>query len=132
MVEGTKPEDLKNGPGHYPESVDPGELGNFAIAAHRSGHGNPFAPFPDLHVGDIIEIETAAATYTYQLDDAPDGDSKGNKIPIDAMWVVDPVPGEPEGTEPTERRIPLTTCYPLYGSSERMYATGLLVGVVER
>ena len=82
VVQGVEDEDLKNGPGHYPKSADPGELGNFAIAAHRSGHGEPFAKFADLHVGDLIEIQVAAGTYVYKLDDAPDGDSNGNKINI--------------------------------------------------
>lgn len=128
IVQGTEDADLKNGPGHYLDSVDPGEIGNFSIAAHRSGHGEPFAEFPQLEVGDIIEIETSTGTYLYQLDNAPNGDQNGNKIDIRDSWVVDPVPGEPEETEPTERRITLTTCWPRWGSSHRMYATGILIG----
>ncbi|WP_053203014.1 class E sortase [Jiangella muralis] len=132
MVEGVEDPDLKNGPGHYPDSADAGQLGNFSIAGHRSGHGEPFADFPELRAGDIVEIETAGAVYLYELDDAPDGDPDGNKIAISDTWVVDPVPGEPDGTEPAERRITLTTCWPRYGSSARMYATGVLIGVEER
>lgn len=128
IIQGTKDEDLKNGPGHYPKSVNPGEVGNFSIAGHRSGHGEPFAQFPELRVGDIIEIETATGTFTYQLDNAPDGDQNGNKIGIKESWVVNPVPGESEDTEPTERRITLTTCWPRWGSDARMYATGVLIG----
>ncbi|SED81908.1 class E sortase [Jiangella alba] len=132
MVEGVEDPDLKNGPGHYPGSADAGQLGNFSVAGHRSGHGEPFADFPELRAGDIVEIETADAVYVYELDDAPDGDPDGNKIAITDTWVVDPVPGEPDDTEPAERRITLTTCWPRYGSSARMYATGVLVGVEER
>ncbi|RIQ11888.1 class E sortase [Jiangella rhizosphaerae] len=128
IVEGVEDEDLKNGPGHYPNSVAPGEIGNFGVAAHRSGHGWPFADFPELRVGDIIEITTRQGTFLYELDNAPNGDSDGNKIANDETWVVDPVPGEPDGTEPTQRRITLTTCWPEVGSSHRMYATGLLIG----
>ncbi|WP_298328912.1 class E sortase [Haloactinopolyspora sp.] len=128
IVQGTEDADLKSGPGHYLDSADPGEVGNFAIAGHRSGHGEPFAAFPELRVGDTVEIETATGIFTYQLDDAPDGDSNGNKININDAWVVDPVPGEPKDTEPTERRITLTTCWPRFGSTHRMYATGTLVG----
>ena len=128
IIQGTEPADLENGPGHYIDSVDPGEVGNFSIAGHRSGHGNPFVDFAELRAGDIVEIETATGIFTYQLDDAPDGDSDGNKIAITDTWVVDPVPGEPAGTEPTERRITLTTCWPRLGSSDRMFATGTLVG----
>ena len=128
IVQGTEDSDLKNGPGHYDTSVNPGEIGNFSIAGHRAGHGEPFARFPELRVGDTVEIETSTGTFVYQLDDAPDGDKNGNKINIRDGWVVDPVPGEPRGTEPTERRITLTTCWPRFGSSHRMYATGTLIG----
>lgn len=127
MVEGVEDDDLKNGPGHYPDSADPGQLGNFGVAAHRSGHGEPFAQFPDLRVGDTVEIETVEGTYVYQLDSAPNGDPDGNKIAIQDTWVVDPVPGEPKDAKPTERQVTLTTCWPRYGSSARMYATGTLI-----
>jgi sortase A len=127
VVQGVEDEDLKNGPGHYLESADPGELGNFAIAAHRSGHGEPFAQFPELRAGDLIEVRNALGTFTYQLTDAPDGDPDGNRIEINDSWVVDPVPGEPSTAEPTQRLITLTTCWPRFGSSHRMYATGVLV-----
>lgn len=132
VVQGVEDEDLKNGPGHYPDSADPGELGNFAIAAHRSGHGEPFAKFPELRAGDLVEIQMAEGTYVYRLDDAPDGDNDGNKIEISDSWVVDPVPGEPPGTEPAEKRITLTTCWPRFGSSHRMYATGVLISGPDR
>ncbi|PSL02199.1 sortase A [Haloactinopolyspora alba] len=127
IVQGVQPDDLEDGPGHYPDTADPGELGNVGIAAHRTGHGSPFSEFPELHVGDRVEIEMADGVYVYELDDAPNGDDDGNKIEISDTWVVDPVPGEPEDAEPTERRITLTTCWPLLGSSHRMYATGTLI-----
>lgn len=131
MVQGVEDEDLKNGPGHYPDSADPGELGNVGVAAHRSGHGEPFAQFPELRVGDIVEVITADGRFVYKLDDAPDGDPDGNRIEIKDTWVVAPVPGEPRDTEPTEKRITLTTCWPRFGSSHRMYATGTLVRAEE-
>ena len=127
IVQGVEPEHLADGPGHYPDTADPGEVGNVGLAAHRAGHGEPFAQFPELHAGDRIEIEMADGVYVYELDDAPDGDDDGNKIDISDTWVVDPVPGEPSGTRPSERRITLTTCWPRWGASHRMYATGVLV-----
>lgn len=130
VVQGVEDDDLKNGPGHYTTSADPGEVGNFAIAAHRSGHGEPFAQFPELRVGDTIEVQLAdGRTWVYRLDDAPDGDPDGNRIDIRDSWVVNPwgVEDPPTETAPTERRITLTTCWPRYGSSHRMYATGVLI-----
>lgn len=131
IVEGVEDEDLEKGPGHYPDSADAGEVGNFGVAAHRAGHGNPFAPFPELYEGDLVEVMTPEGTFTYRLDDAPNGDPDGNKIEISDTWVVDPVPGEPADTEPTEARITLTTCWPRLGSSHRMYAHGTLIDVEE-
>ncbi|WP_169792070.1 class E sortase [Jiangella muralis] len=127
VIEGTDPEDLKDGPGHYVDSADPGRLGNVAVAAHRSGHGEPFARFAELRAGDVVEIETIDGVFRYELDDAPDGDDDGNVIEATELWVVDPVPGEPAGTEPAEARLTLTTCWPRWGSEKRMYATGVLV-----
>ena len=127
VIEGTDPEDLKDGPGHYLDSVDPGQLGNFAVAAHRSGHGEPFGRFAELREGDVVEIETIDGVFRYELDDAPGGDADGNVIEATELWVVDPVPGEPAETEPSEARLTLTTCWPRWGSEKRMYATGVLV-----
>src|SRR5262249_48808383 len=45
VVEGTSVPGLRKGPGHYSESPLPGQLGNAAIAGHRTTYG---APFGDL------------------------------------------------------------------------------------
>lgn len=41
IVEGVQEEDLKDGPGHYPHTVDPGEVGNFSIAAQWATRSRP-------------------------------------------------------------------------------------------
>ena len=48
--------DLKKGPGHYPDTPLPGQLGNSAIAGHRTTYGEPFSDLPDLEPGDEIRI----------------------------------------------------------------------------
>jgi sortase A len=113
VVEGTRKQDLVRGPGHYPNTADPGEVGNVAIAGHRSGQGEPFGPFDDLRAGDLVRLRTPAGTWTYRLDLDPE------RIGPRDSWVLDPVPGE--------RRITLTTCWPRYGSSHRLYVTGVLI-----
>jgi LPXTG-site transpeptidase (sortase) family protein len=120
VVEGTDLADLARGPGHYAESADPGELGNLAIAGHRSGYGQPFGNMHDVQLGDTIEVETADGTWVYTVDQPP------VVIQPTETWVVDPVPGADAGTEPNERRLTLTTCHPRYGSSERMYVSAVL------
>ncbi len=90
----------------------PGEIGNFAIAAHRSAHGEPFGDFAELRAGDKVYVQTETTWYTYTLThDDP------NLTPSD-VWVVEPVPGQP-GATPTERLLTMTTCTPRYGSTGR-------------
>jgi LPXTG-site transpeptidase (sortase) family protein len=120
VVQGTELSDLARGPGHYVHSAHPGELGNLAIAGHRTGHGAPFHDMDAIQVGDTIEIETANGSWTYTIDHGP------VVIQPTDVWVIDPVPGEGPDAEPTERRITLTTCHPRYGSSQRMYVSGVL------
>jgi sortase A len=120
VVDDVDLESLSRGPGHYPHSAKPGELGNVAIAGHRSGHGAPFHDLDQLQVGDTIEIERADGVWTYGVDQAP------TVIGPSDVWVVDPVPGAVTDAEPTERRITLTTCHPRYGSSQRMFVSGVL------
>ena len=117
--EGTSKDVLAQGAGHYRESAMPGAVGNFAIAAHRSTHDEPFANFPDLQVGDKVYVQTRTTWYVYTLtrDDS-------TLTPTD-VWVVEPVPGQP-GTPPTQRLLTMTTCTPRYGSTGRWAWWGLL------
>jgi len=59
---------LETGTGHYPKSAPPGESGNFAVAGHRSGNGEPFADFDRSQQGDRIVIETKDKWFVYVLD----------------------------------------------------------------
>ncbi|TET54508.1 MAG: class E sortase [Actinobacteria bacterium] len=42
VLEGTTQNVLAKGPGHYEETPMPGQVGNSAIAGHRTMHGHPF------------------------------------------------------------------------------------------
>ena len=42
LVEGTNTQDLRQGPGHYIGTPLPGDVGNAAIAGHRTTYGHPF------------------------------------------------------------------------------------------
>ena len=104
--EGTSQSVLADGPGHYPGTPLPGQRGNVAFAAHRAGHGDPFIDFDELRPGDVIELRQGLTSWTYVVDTDP-------KIVLpSASWVLDPLRG---------RRLTLTTCWPKYGSSKRMY-----------
>ena len=55
------------GIGHYPGTPMPGDVGNFALAAHRTTWGAPFNRIAELHVNDAIVVETAEGWYTYRF-----------------------------------------------------------------
>lgn len=67
IVQGTSDSDLDAGPGHYVSSQLPGQLGNFAVAGHRVGKGQPFLNLDTLRPGDKIVVQTAANWYVYAV-----------------------------------------------------------------
>lgn len=100
--------------GHYPGTAMPGEVGNFAVAAHRTTHGAPFKPIASLEVGDKIYVQTAAGYYTYVF--------RGLEyVRPTAVDVLDPVPQAP-GVAPTDRIMTMTSCNPMFSASERIIA----------
>jgi sortase A len=147
IVQGTSDSDLDAGPGHYVTSQLPGQLGNFAIAGHRVGKGEPFLNLDKLHPGDIIVVQTASNWYVYSVlgsrsaylaasklaDPArreaaaaaalavPDSQGvRGREIVSpDSVQVLAPVPGHRSATA-TRALLTLTTCHPKYSADERL------------
>jgi sortase A len=142
IVEGVDANDLEEGPGHYPGTAIPGQVGNFAVAGHRVGKGEPFLNLDQLKAGDPIVVETADTWFIYTvLGDAATGDPTvtdptlgipGREIvsPSD-VGVVAPVPDDP-GATPTQKLITLTTCHPKYTANQRMIIHGDLTRQVPR
>jgi sortase A len=64
VVEGISLQDLKKGPGHYPETPLPGQEGNAAIAGHRTTYGAPFHRLDELEPGDEITVTTVQGEFT--------------------------------------------------------------------
>ena len=67
IVQGTSDADLNEGPGHYVETQLPGQTGNFAIAGHRVGKGEPFLNLDKLRPGDAVIVETKSTWYVYRV-----------------------------------------------------------------
>lgn len=110
----------RTGVGHYPGTQMPGELGNFAIAAHRNANGAPFGQMLDLRVGDHVYIETEAGWYEYTF--------RGLEYVLPtSVDVIAPVPRQP-GAVPGERTLTMTTCNPLYSTDERAIAYSVMTG----
>src|SRR5665213_2494591 len=58
VVEGTSEQALEAGAGHYPGTPLPCEIGDVAIAGHRTTYGRPFANVDRLAPGDKIILDT--------------------------------------------------------------------------
>ena len=120
IVEGVSPSDLAKGVGHYPTTVLPGAVGNFALAGHRATNGEPFRDLDKLRAGDAVVIETADTWYTYTM-------SRSEIVTPTQTDVLLPVPRQ-AGVSPTEPLITLTTCNPRWASTERLIWYGALSG----
>jgi sortase A len=133
VLEGVTTEDLARGFGHFVHSADPGQVGNYALAAHRVTHGEPLRGMPDLRPGDEVVVQTVDADYVYRLDTDPED----LVIPFTGTWVLDALPRNPEagGPQPRQERgqrlITLTTCAELFHTDDRMIAFGHLVRRIE-
>lgn len=112
VLEGVSLDVLADGPGHYPGTAMPGEVGNFAVAAHRATHGEPFAAVEELRLGDTVVVETSTAWFTYSIYeiDFP--------VPVDSGWALEPDP-QHLGAAPTRSLMTLTTCHPRWASTSR-------------
>ena len=104
FVEGVSRDDLKKGPGHYPDTPFPGTLGNAAIAGHRTTYAHPFYDINELKPGDPIIIETAAGKFTYKM-------TKQMIVKPTEVSVVDNTP---------DAQLTLTSCNPRYSAAERI------------
>jgi sortase A len=112
VVEGVQVDDLKRGPGHYPDSPLPGQPGNAAIAGHRTTYGAPFNRIDDLDVGDAILVTTAQGSFRYEV--------AGQRIVSpDQVEVLD---------DAGDDRLTLTACHPEYSARQRIIVWATLAG----
>lgn len=129
LLEGVGDDALAAGFGRFRGSAQPGDRGNYALAAHRVTHGEPLRRMPELVPGDEVVVETRRWTYTYVLDTGGDD----LVVPFTQTWVVDPLPTNPVdgGVQPAQeegqRLLTLTTCSELFHTDDRMIAFGHLV-----
>jgi sortase A len=104
LLEGIRLTTLDNGPGHWPGSAMPGQVGNVVVAAHRTSHGGPFRHIDQLVAGDFVEFTTPDGLSTYVV--------TGTQIvEPDAIWIVDPT------ETPTAT---LFACHPAGSVSQRI------------
>ena len=148
IVEGTSDADLEKGPGHYAGTQLPGQTGDFAVAGHRVGKGEPFLNLDQIKAGDAIVVETETTWYVYcvigagaplntscgptragaQLSNRDANQVPGREIvsPSDGE-VIDPVPSDPNATLPYRTAyMTMTTCHPKFTANQRMIVHAVL------
>ena len=138
VVQGTGADSLEKGPGHYLGTALPGQVGDFAMAGHRVGKGEPFLNLDHLKPGDSVIIETKQSWFVYRVE----GDAKtGNISAKDAHGVpgrevvypddgnvILPVPDNPGlAPGPNDHYLTMTTCHPKFTATQRMVVHAQLV-----
>ncbi len=112
IVQGDNDNDLLLGPGHMPNTPDPGDPGNAVISGHRDTF---FRHIHELEKGDTLLIRRDGKTFRYVV--------TGKKI-VSATDV--------SVLQPTrDSRMTLITCYPTYyigPAPERLVVFSKLVG----
>jgi sortase A len=111
------------GLGHYPQTNELGELGNFAIAGHRTTFGAPLGNIDQLRVGDRLYVESEVGWYVYRYRN------------LEYVWpkdvaVLKPVPWSKVAA--TDRLLTLTSCHPKLSSAERVIAYSVFETFVPR
>lgn len=104
VVKGSRPEDLRKGPGLYDGTTFPGAPGTTAIAGHRTTYGAPFRHVDGLRRGDRLVLELPYATFTYRV--------QGTRIvkPSDVAVI------RRVGYD----RLVLSACHPLFSAAKRI------------
>ncbi|WP_148615623.1 class E sortase [Nocardioides rubriscoriae] len=129
VVEGSRPAQLQDGPGHVLSTVLPGQVGLTSIAGKSLSFGAPFKRIGELGRGDSITVTTQQGVFAYQvIGPRRDGDpvpaallagdqgvltllsadrgaiSAGSTLYVDAVLVGDPaVAGTRAASDPDAR-----------------------------
>lgn len=105
VVEGITPKDLRRGPGHFPNTPLPGEMGNSAIAAHRTSYDAPFGNLNTIAPDDVIYITTPKGKFAYTVKE---------------VSVVAPDKTSVLANTPQVATLTLITCHPRFSTSQRL------------
>jgi len=112
IYEGVSLTVVDHGPGHWPGSAMPGQLGNTVFAGHRVTHSHPFRNLDQVVPGDEIIFATADGEFRYQ--------ATGTQI-VGAKdtWIVTP-------TE--DATMTIFACHPPGSAKQRIVVRGTYVG----
>ncbi len=105
IVEGITTKDLRRGPGHFPKTPLPGELGNSAIAGHRTSYDAPFGNLNTIALDDPIIITTPKGKFEYIVKE---------------VSIVAPDETSVLTNTPRVATLTLVTCHPRFSTSQRL------------
>ena len=111
------------GIGHYPETAMLGEVGNFAVAGHRTTYGAPLGEIDRLRVGDRIYVETEEGWYIYRFRNL-------EYVYPNEVDVLNPVPKATIRAK--DRILTMTSCHPKLSAAERIIAYSVFESFVPR
>jgi sortase A len=125
VVEGVDTEDLRKGPGHYPEcrrgferpfctefeEMWPGENGRVIVSGHRTTYGAPFYNLNELREGDEVITDTKWGTFRYEVTESEIVEPESLAIAI----------------QRDRAEIVLTTCNPRFSAAQRLVVYARLV-----
>jgi sortase A len=124
VLQGTDHDTLTKGMGHYSGTAFPGQVGNFALAGHRTTYGRPLHNIDLLQKGDIIVVETKASYIVYSVD-------RHVIVTPSHVEVIAPVPQRP-GVAPTRAWMTMTACHPKFSARERYVVFAKLMRSIPR
>jgi sortase A len=67
LYQGISLHTLDKGPGHWPGTALPGQVGNVVVGGHRTSHDRPFRNIDQLVPGDEIIYTTDAGRFVYRV-----------------------------------------------------------------
>jgi sortase A len=112
MVEGTGKGDLREGPGHWPETPFPGQGGNFVVSGHRTTYGAPFRKLNSVKQGDEIFLVLPYGVARYV---------------VSRLVIVDPRDVK-SVAQVGKEQVSLAACHPIYSAKQRIVVQGDLAG----
>lgn len=116
--EGVDAKTLSISVGHVPSTALPGQVGNFAIAAHRD---TLFRALKDIKTGDVVSFESPTGTYNYEV--ASTKIVKPSDISVLQPDGGSSTPGSSDPNEAEQKLLTMITCYPFYyvGSAPKRF-----------
>ena len=122
VVEGIAVDDLRKGPGHYPGTPLPGQIGNAGDRRPPHHLRRAVRPLDELETGDEIFVQTLTGNWRYVLTEDP--------FVVKPSQTVVLLPRTQRnaltGVEETQTTLTLTTCHPKYSAAERLIVNAQL------